>query len=334
MGQLSVVIQDHMGAKQTPVQLRDDVPARQLVSHLVSEMGLSTMQADRPIHYRLEHKRTGKRLRDQDTLQSAHVQEDDVLVLIPVVTAGCFLRGTQVMLPDGASVAIEKLKAGDRVLSLDTARNALSKCRVVAAYEGMASEYLVLNHRLAVTGTHLVKTNGDWIPAKRLKVGDYLHGLNGRPVLVTHIENVHEVDPVVVHNLHLQERHTFFADGILVHNAQSKQWSLAEPLRITREDIDDMPMDAETVTRWSVMAYISVISALCSVVWVSHGAESSSLLRLLSLVLSSAVTLCAGRVFILASRVPGSWISPRGAVLLCMAFLFVTLELLLAVIVR
>lgn len=40
MGQIKVVITDHTGAKQTPVELPDDVPARKLIPQLVARLGL------------------------------------------------------------------------------------------------------------------------------------------------------------------------------------------------------------------------------------------------------------------------------------------------------
>lgn len=88
MGQIKVVIQDHTGVKKTPVELPADVPMRRLIPALVTKMGLPITQGGQPISYALDHKRTGKRLRDEDTMESAGVWDDDVLQLLPMVTAG------------------------------------------------------------------------------------------------------------------------------------------------------------------------------------------------------------------------------------------------------
>ena len=88
MAQLRVVIVDQTGAKKTPVELPDDVEMRRLIPALVAKMGLPTSQAGQPLPYALDHRRSGKRLHDEDTLASAGVQPNDELLLLPQVTAG------------------------------------------------------------------------------------------------------------------------------------------------------------------------------------------------------------------------------------------------------
>ncbi len=88
MAQMKVIIQDPTGSKKTPVELPDDVQMRRLIPALVTRMNLPTTQAGQPISYALDNKRTGKRLRDEDTLQGSGTQADDILVLLPTATAG------------------------------------------------------------------------------------------------------------------------------------------------------------------------------------------------------------------------------------------------------
>jgi len=85
---LRVVIQDHIGNKKTLVELPEDIRMERLLPALASRMQLPLQQAGNPIIYRLDHRRTGRRLDDQDTLRSAGIQEDDLLTLLPEVTAG------------------------------------------------------------------------------------------------------------------------------------------------------------------------------------------------------------------------------------------------------
>ncbi len=88
MGSIKVIIYDPTGSKKTPVELPDDVPMRRLIPALVSKMGLPTTQGANPITYRLDHRESGKRLGEGDSLNSAGVKEEDILSLFPEVAAG------------------------------------------------------------------------------------------------------------------------------------------------------------------------------------------------------------------------------------------------------
>jgi hypothetical protein len=88
MAQLKVIIIDHTGARKTPVELPDDAPMRRLIPALVMKMGFPTTQGGQPLSYALDHRASGRRLHDEDTMTSAGVQADDELVLLPQVTAG------------------------------------------------------------------------------------------------------------------------------------------------------------------------------------------------------------------------------------------------------
>src|SRR5690606_25718005 len=88
MASTKVIIYDPTGSKKTPVELPADVPMRRLIPALVTKMGLPTNQGANPITYRLDHRTSGKRLSDDESLQDAGVKEDDILSLFPEVTAG------------------------------------------------------------------------------------------------------------------------------------------------------------------------------------------------------------------------------------------------------
>lgn len=88
MANIKVIIYDPTGSKKTPVELPADVPMRRLIPALVTKMGLPTTQGANPISYRLDHRASGKRLSDDDSLTDAGVNEDDILSLFPEVTAG------------------------------------------------------------------------------------------------------------------------------------------------------------------------------------------------------------------------------------------------------
>ncbi len=88
MSQVKVIIYDPTGSKKTPVELPNDVPMRRLIPALVTKMGLPTNQGANPITYRLDHRSSGKRISDDESLSDANVKEDDILSLFPEVTAG------------------------------------------------------------------------------------------------------------------------------------------------------------------------------------------------------------------------------------------------------
>lgn len=80
------------------------------------------------------------------------------------------------------------------------------------------SEALVVAKTLRVTPEHPIWTSQGWKPAAALQPGDELLTpdgpivLNEPPVAVT--------GEVEVYDLSVSSFHTFFADGILVHNKQ------------------------------------------------------------------------------------------------------------------
>ena len=88
MASMKVIVFDPTGSKKTPVELPADVPMRRLIPALVSKMGLPTNQGGNPITYRLDHRSSGKRLADDQSLKDAGVKDDDILSLFPEVTAG------------------------------------------------------------------------------------------------------------------------------------------------------------------------------------------------------------------------------------------------------
>ena len=88
MSSTKVIIYDPTGSKKTPVELPSDVPMRRLIPALVSKMGLPTSQGANPITYRLDHRSSGKRIGDEQSLADAGVGDDDILSLFPEVTAG------------------------------------------------------------------------------------------------------------------------------------------------------------------------------------------------------------------------------------------------------
>jgi intein/homing endonuclease len=116
--------------------------------------------------------------------------------------------------PDGA-VAIEDLHVGDRVFGLSDDGEAVVN-EVVETHRTLAVEYFVINGEISVTGTHPFLVGSDWIEAQDIRVGDILAGPDGAAVPVNSVESVDY--GVRVYNISVSGNHTFFANGILVHN--------------------------------------------------------------------------------------------------------------------
>jgi hypothetical protein len=88
MPPVKVVILDHTRSKKTLVELPDDIPLRHLLPALTARMHSPLQAGGRPIDYILEHRESGRRLTDEESLAEAGVKPEDTLSLIPEVTAG------------------------------------------------------------------------------------------------------------------------------------------------------------------------------------------------------------------------------------------------------
>ena len=128
--------------------------------------------------------------------------------------SGCFLPGSLVE-TDGGLKAIERLRAGDRVLG-QYASGRMKVCDVERTYKSLQCSYYVINGRLRVTGTHPFFVDGRWVEASQINVGDLLKGKDSQWIEVETIEVVSK--GVRVYNIEVADAHTFFVEGVLVHN--------------------------------------------------------------------------------------------------------------------
>jgi len=136
---------------------------------------------------------------------------------------GCFLPDTPILLADGTRVPIRDVHAGTVVLAFDAMGRTLP-ARVISVITHDVSSYLVVRTtgvELHVTEEHpFYVGDGVFKTAKALRVGELIcahdgaGGLAPQPLLA--LERVSA--PATVYNLRTDEPHTFFADGIAVHN--------------------------------------------------------------------------------------------------------------------
>lgn len=70
-------------------EVPNDVPIKDLLPELTSSLQLPTTGPDgRPMSYRIDSKALGRELREDETLESAGVPQNDRLMLTADVTAG------------------------------------------------------------------------------------------------------------------------------------------------------------------------------------------------------------------------------------------------------
>lgn len=133
---------------------------------------------------------------------------------------GCFTGDTPILLANGSSQAIEKIKVGDEVLTFQGVDNKnLTKAIVQGVSHHLVNQLLVVNGNLEVTPEHILYFNGKWDYAVNIKIGDLLVNSVGETQKVTSL-GYKNVLGVEVYNIVVGEYHTYFANNYFVHNAE------------------------------------------------------------------------------------------------------------------
>ncbi|MBN8544144.1 MAG: hypothetical protein J0M34_07765 [Alphaproteobacteria bacterium] len=152
---------------------------------------------------------------------------------------GCFVTGTKIKMSDGSYKAIEQIEVGDLVQG-QTLENMIL---AVDIYETDEPTYSINGGRHFITGEHPVMTTNGWAAIdpeltrleyshtkderihrdlgnlKVLSVGDVMLTEGGKKVVIHSIDTKensgHEQK---LYNLRMNGDHTYYADGVLVHN--------------------------------------------------------------------------------------------------------------------
>ena len=142
-------------------------------------------------------------------------------------TLTCFVAGTMILTASGL-VAIENIKAGDKVISTDPETMETSPKTVLETY---IREVTTLVH-LTVNGEEIVTTvdhpfyvkDKGFINAGELKINDELLDSNGNILLIENFAIELTEKPVTVYYFQVEDFHTYLVGGfrILVHNADYK----------------------------------------------------------------------------------------------------------------
>ena len=153
----------------------------------------------------------------------------------------CVIAGTKISLNDGTTLPIEKVKAGEEVLSFDL--NTLQRSQkydilvklktkdfkgiikqdvVKNIWKNTADEYFAINDKLKITGDHIVLAKRDdtyyWTKVFNLKIGDYLFTEFN---VFEKIETIILIkEKVKVFNLEVNSIYNYFANSYLIHNGE------------------------------------------------------------------------------------------------------------------
>ena len=76
--------------------------------------------------------------------------------------------------------------------------------------------YLIINGVINTTVYHPFYSDGDWIKAGDLSIGDKILHVDGAEHTIDSIDKVD--DKIDVYNIEVDDMHNYFAEGYLVHN--------------------------------------------------------------------------------------------------------------------
>jgi hypothetical protein len=135
---------------------------------------------------------------------------------------GCFLPETPILLADGTTLPISEVNPGMRLLAFDE-KGRILETVVHKAYRREVSGYLVIKtsrRSVRVTAEHpFFDGDGNFRSADGLKVGDDWFVLQDNRLVAEAITEINTCNNSVwVHNLLVDRPHTYFAQGVAVHN--------------------------------------------------------------------------------------------------------------------
>ena len=131
---------------------------------------------------------------------------------------GCFIAGTLIQLPSGIK-SIEDIKVGDVVKSFDVGTSSVVNSKVTETFVHSDRYYMIINGTIKTTSVHPFYSDGNWIEAGDLSIGDKILHVDGLEHTIETIELSDE--PVTVYNFEVDGTHNYFAEGYLVHNKQA-----------------------------------------------------------------------------------------------------------------
>ncbi|MFC1594203.1 PQQ-binding-like beta-propeller repeat protein [Candidatus Omnitrophota bacterium] len=147
----------------------------------------------------------------------------DAVKIRIVVLGTCFLEGTSISMANGTIKPIEEIKVGDMVLSVDeenkTVTNKVTGLFVHPETKGYLLVETAAGRQLRVTKDHRVYSGGEYKQIGMLTIDSPLTLLQDGKLVETRITSMRKVNTTqTVYNFEVENSHTYFAEGYLVHN--------------------------------------------------------------------------------------------------------------------
>jgi len=221
---------------------RIDYPSGKIVEYDYNENNeMVEVKEDARVIARYEYDRLGRRttmnIFTSKVLVTKYIYDDaGQLKRMTTSRAASFLPGTKITMADGSLKPIEEIFAGDEVLGIVEEAQLMKPTTVitVARHSEASDRYFVINGQIRVTEHHRFYSNGSWVLARDLCVGDTLTTgqLAGVPVLS--VEEFPLDDRVDVYDLGLADCQGYVADNALASSfvaAFSGPYSAATALK-------------------------------------------------------------------------------------------------------
>jgi len=156
-------------------------------------------------------------LEDTDTF----ILSDEGINVKIISHNACFPAGTAITLENGDDKNIEDLVIGDTLQSYDTHTNEFTVGRLskisTSIAEGLIKIVAESGEILKSTPGHKIYCNKGWKLAKDLKTDDILMNMFGNETKIASIDTL-EGEVEVYHLENVGNDHSYFANGLLVHN--------------------------------------------------------------------------------------------------------------------
>jgi len=162
---------------------------------------------------------------EHDLLYQIDVETTDTYFvsssLSPFIVHNCFVAGTLVKLLDGTDVAIEDIAIGDEILTYNEELGKNEKGIVGDLKKHTVDSVIRLTldneNIILTTSEHPFYVEGKWITASKLQPLDVCLKSDGSESIISTVD-VLEESHEVFNLLNVEPTHTFYVNGILVHN--------------------------------------------------------------------------------------------------------------------
>jgi len=164
---------------------------------------------------------------DTDKLYQIDVETTDAYFVSssvsPLIVHNCFIAGTMVKLNDGTEVAIEDIAIGDEILTYNEELGKNEKGIVGDLKKHTVDSVIRLTldneNIILTTSEHPFYVEGKWITASKLQPLDICLKVDGSESIISTVEVLKESHEVF-NLLNVEPTHTFYVNGILVHNKE------------------------------------------------------------------------------------------------------------------